>query len=70
MPASDDSVEQNAKKIVKTFSWKTYARDPDNDLAKSLVSIEACNESNTTNEATLREQWIKLFDPSIEKALQ
>ena len=64
----DDDVAE-AQKIVKKFSWKAYAEDPDNDLAKSLVLAEARTKDKATGESTLQEQWMQLFQPSTRKAL-
>ena len=58
------------KKAVKTFSWKLYADDPDNDLAKSLVEAEATTEIQRTDEGTLREQWMQMFEPGTSQTLK
>lgn len=67
---SDDAGGRaHAKKIVKTFSWKAYGREPDNELAKSLVKVEAAGQ-DSQREGTTQEQWLELFDPAVKKALQ
>ena len=62
----DDLFE--AKKVVRKFSWKTYAENPDDELAKSLVAAEALDRQNEKDEAMLGEQWKRLFDPATSKA--
>ncbi|KAL8792171.1 MAG: hypothetical protein Q9195_005267 [Heterodermia aff. obscurata] len=62
----DDLFE--AKKVVRTFSWKTHAENPDDELAKSLVAAEALDRQDEKNEAMLGEQWRQLFDPATSKA--
>ena len=64
----DDIID--AQKVVKTFSWKSYADDPDDDLAKSLVIAEASIKVEEKKEGTSTEQWMELFDPAITKALR
>ena len=70
MAATDEVEGQDAKRIVKTFSWKSYASDPENDLAKSLVTAEACTDLSNPNEPLLSEQWVQLFDRNVERTLQ
>lgn len=59
-----------AKQAVRSFSWKTYSEDPNNDLAESLAVADATTKADQTNEATLQEQWKELFDPAIRKAFK
>ena len=72
MAASCDRENEivNAKSIVRAFSWKAYAEDPDNDLAKSLMIAEAGEAPEEKQEATLQDQWMRLFDPAVSKALK
>ena len=65
----DDDVLE-AKKAVRSFSWKTYSKDPEDDLAKSLVIAEASTRPEEKNESTLSEQWMQLFDPATSKAFK
>lgn len=64
----DDLVDP--KKTVRTFSWKAYADDPDDDLAKSLVIAEASAETEEKQEKTSKEQWMQMFDPTVSRALR
>ena len=60
----------NAKKAVRTFSWKAYAESPDDDLTKSLVVAEASTELKDRWEGTSKEQWMQMFDPATSNAFQ
>lgn len=62
----DDLFE--AKKVVRKFSWKTYAENPDDELAKSLVAAEALDRQDEKDEAMLGAQWRQMFDPATSKA--
>lgn len=62
----DDLFE--AKGVIRKFSWKTYAENPDDELAKSLVAAEALDRQDEKDEAMLGEQWRQLFDPATSKA--
>ena len=64
----EDKID-DTKTIVRTFSWKTYAEDPDDALARSLVLAEAQTVSKQTEGETLRNQWMHLFD-SNQKVLK
>ena len=46
-----------AKQAVRSFSWRTYSEDPNNDLAQSLAVVNTTTKADQTNEATLQEQW-------------
>ena len=72
MAASCDRENEtvNAKRIVRAFSWKAYAENPDDDLAKSLMIAEAGEAPEQKQEATLKDQWMQLFDPAVSKALK
>ncbi|KAL9607264.1 MAG: hypothetical protein Q9167_007806 [Letrouitia subvulpina] len=58
----------SARKVVKTFSWKACADEPDDDLTKSLVKVEFAKQHHK-KEGTSSEQWLQMFDGAIEKAL-
>ncbi|KAL8687494.1 MAG: hypothetical protein Q9218_006350 [Villophora microphyllina] len=58
---------QEAKQLVRTFSWKTYSESPDDDLVQSLVLAEAIDTSNEKDEGTLGKQWGEIFDPLINE---
>ena len=72
MAASDDREDNlvNVKSIVRAFSWKAYAEDPDDDLAKSLMIAEASEKPEQGQEGTLKDQWMRLFDPAVSKAFK
>ena len=72
MAASDDREDEivNAKSIVRAFSWKAYAEDPGDVLAKSLMIVKAGEEPEQTQKATLNDQWKQLFDPAVSKAFK
>ena len=71
MAANSDRENEigNAKSIVRAFSWKAYAEDPNDDLAKSLMISQAGEEPEQKQGATLKDQWMQLFDPAVSKAL-
>ncbi|KAM0794316.1 hypothetical protein BDR22DRAFT_895247 [Usnea florida] len=71
MAANSDRENEigNAKSIVRAFSWKAYAEDPNDDLAKSLMIAQAGEEPEQKQGATLKDQWMQLFDPAVSKAL-
>lgn len=50
-----------AKQMVRTFSWKAYSDDPNDDLAQSLVVAEAIDTHTERAEGTLTKQWEELF---------
>ena len=72
MAANSDRENEivNAKSIVRAFSWKAYAEDPNDDLAKSLMIAQAGEEPEQKQGATLKDQWMQLFDPAVGKALR
>ena len=67
-PTGNDEDHFSAKKAVRTFSWKAYADDPDNDLVKSLVVAEASTEKEQQRELTSKEQWMQIFDSAASRA--
>ena len=64
----DRNLLEQAKNAVRKFGWKTYAENPDDELAKSLVAAEALDRQDEKDEAMLGEQWMQLFDPATSKA--
>ena len=72
MAASCDRENEtlSAKSIVRTFSLKAYAEDPEDDLTNSLMVVKAGEAPEQKQEATLEDQWMQLFDPAVSKALK
>ena len=68
-PTSDEDLFE-AKQAVRSFSWKSYSDDPNNDLTESLAVADATTKADQTNETTLQEQWKSLFDPATRKAFK
>ena len=65
-PRDQDLFE--AKKAVRTFSWKTFSENPNDDLAGALVAAEALDVQEARDEKVLGQQWVDLFDPATNKA--
>ena len=60
---------RDAQKVVRNFSLKAYAEDPDDDLAKSLIIAEVDAETEKSEE-TLKKQWMQMFERNDVQALK